>query len=200
MSTLLSRALEAAGLDLLVLGALADRLRCAERGDVVRLHLDRPADDGVRTFGRTELEAAGDAQVLLRSIAIARLAGERGAPIRIDAEGLGLPLAQVALAYGADEIVVLVGRVALEVFGGDDVSAKEKAVLRERELCTLIRSAGRTPRIVEHRHGEAFERDPDVTTPAQKKFRAPGREVAEVTYPGPASGGFRELEREAGDV
>lgn len=178
MSTLLARALESASLDLLVLGALADRLRFAERSDVVRLHLDRPQDDGVRTFGRDDLERAGDAQTLLRSIAIARLSGERGAPLRIDAD-LGLQLAQVALAYGADEIVVPLGKLSLEVFGGDDVTAKEKAVLRERELCTLIRCAGRIPRIVEHRGGETTERDPDNTTKAQKKFRAPGREAAE---------------------
>lgn len=179
MSTLLARALSNAALDPLVLGALADRLRAAERGDVVRLHLDRPGEDSVRTFGRAELEAAGDAQVLLRNIAIARLSSERGAPLRVDGEGLGLQLAQVALAYGADEIVVPLGRVSLEVFGGDDVTAKEKAVLRERELCTLIRCAGRTPRIVEHRNGQSVEREPDTTTKAQKKFRAPGREARE---------------------
>lgn len=180
MSTLLARALEGAQLDLLVVGALADRLRAAERGDVVRLHLDRPGDDAVRTFGRAELDAAGDAHVFLRQLAIARLSSERGAALRVDAESLGLPLAQVALAYGADEIVVPLGKLSLEVFGGDDVSAKEKAVLRERELCTLIRCAGRVPRIVEHRAGVAVERDPDTTTKAQKKFRAPGREAAEA--------------------
>jgi hypothetical protein len=178
VSTLLARALERAELDLLVLGALADRLRAAERGDVVRLHLDRPGDDGVRTFGRDELDAAGDAHVFLKRIAIARLSGERGAPVRVDGEGVGLQLAQVALAYGADEIVVSLGKLSLEVFGGDDLALKEKAVLRERELCTLVRCAGRTPRIVEHRGGLAAEREPDTTTKAQKKFRAPGREVA----------------------
>ncbi|MBX7196895.1 MAG: hypothetical protein K1X94_32900, partial [Sandaracinaceae bacterium] len=177
--TLLARALESAELDLLVLGALADRLRAAERGEVVRLHLDRPGDDGVKSFGKADLDAAGDAQVLLRRIAVARLSGERGAPLRVDAEGLGLQLAQLALAYGADEIVVPLGKLSLEVFGGDDVTAKEKAVLRERELCTLIRCAGRAPRIVEHRSGVAVEREPDTTTRAQKKFRAPGREARE---------------------
>ncbi|MBI2389610.1 MAG: hypothetical protein HYV09_08440 [Deltaproteobacteria bacterium] len=186
MSTLLARALERADLDPLVLGALADRLREAERGDVVRVHLDRPGDDGVRTFGRAELDAAGDGRSFLRAICVARLAGDKGAALRVDAEAIGLPLAQVALAHGADELVAPIARLSLEVFGGDEASANEKAVLRERELCTLVRCAGRTPRIVEHRGGVVVEREPDTTSRATRRFRAPGREVA--------------AEREAGDA
>ncbi len=172
MSTLLARALEAAKLDLLLVGALADKMRAAERGDVVRLILDRPSDD-VRTFGRAELDAAGDAHAFLRSVAIARLSGH--GPLRVDAEAIGLQLAQVALTFGADEIIASVrdGKRALEVYGADDASAREKEVLRERELVGLIRTAGRVARVVD-RNGE---RDPDETTHAVRKFRAPGREV-----------------------
>ena len=96
MSTLLARALEGANLDLLLLGALADKMRAAERGDVVRLHLDVPSDE-VPTFDR-----ADDAHSFLRKIAIARLSG-RG-PIRVDARTIGMQLAQVALTFGADDI------------------------------------------------------------------------------------------------
>lgn len=167
MSTLLARALESANLDLLLLGALADKMRAAERGDVVRLFLDPPSDE-TRTF-----DAADDGHAFLRAVAIARLSGT-GA-IRVDARGVGLQLAQVALTFGADEIVVSVreGKRALEVFGGDEASAREKEILRERELVGLIRAAGRVARIVD-RNGE---RDPDETSHAVRRFRAPGREL-----------------------
>jgi hypothetical protein len=169
MSTLLARALEAADLDLLLLGALADKLRAAQRGEVVRLFIETPTDE-VRTF-----DTADDAHTFLRTIAISRLSGD-GA-IRVDARGIGLQLAQVALTFGADEIIASVreenGKRSLEVYGGDDVNAREKEVLRERELVGLIRSAGRVARVVD-RNGE---RDPDETTHAVRKFRAPGREA-----------------------
>lgn len=175
MSTLLARALEAEGIDLLLLGALADKLRRAERGDVVRIWLDAPRDE-VRTFTRRELDDAGDAHTFLRKIAIARLAGEGALPLRVDAESLGLQLAQVALTFGADEVVVPIARVRLEVYS-ESSDAAEKAVLREREIAGLVRSAGRVPRMVERRGDELVERDPDSTTHAVRKFRAPGREV-----------------------
>ncbi len=163
MSTLLARALDAANLDLLLLGALADRMRAAERGDVVRLHLDRS------TEGEALDNPGNDAHTFLRRVATARLTS--GGPIRIDAESVGLQLAQVALTFGADELVVPIEKLSLEVFG-----TEEKRVLRERELVGLIRSAGRVARIVER----GVERDPDETTPAQRRFRAPGRDVARV--------------------
>ncbi len=189
MSALLARALERADLDLLVLGALADRLRAAERGDVVRVHLDRlsgetAGETSAKTFGRSDLDAAGDGSSLLRAVAVARLSGERGASIRVDAEGLGLQLAQVALAFGADELVAPIGRLSLEVYGEGDSNANDRAVLRERELCALVVAAGRTPRVVEHRGGEAVERDPDTTTQATRRFRAPGREARELAARG----------------
>lgn len=161
MSTLLARALDAQNLDLLLLGGLADRMRAAERGDVVRLHLDRHSSEEVFA------NADNDAHTFLRRIATARLTV--GGPIRVDAEAVGLQLAQVALTFGADEVVVPIEKLSLEVYGNE-----EKRVLRERELVGLIRSAGRVARIVER----GVERDPDETTPAQRRFRAPGREVA----------------------
>jgi hypothetical protein len=167
MSTLLARALE--DLDLLVLGALADRVRQAERGDAVKIHIDKPTDD-VRTFTSVD----GHAHALLKKIAITRLAGEKG-PIRVDAEAVGLQIAQVALTFGADEIVVPVHRM-LEVYGERDAPKDDKSILREREICGLVTAAGRVPRIVER----GVERDPDTTSHAVRKFRAPGREAAEA--------------------
>lgn len=162
MSTMLARALDAANLDLLLLGALADRMRAAERGDVVRIHLDRAREGEGELFDNP----GNDAHTFLRRVATARLTA--GGSIRIDAESVGLQLAQVALTFGADELCVPIDRLSLEVYGSE-----EKRVLRERELVGLIRSAGRVARIVER----GVERDPDETTPAQRRFRAPGRDV-----------------------
>jgi hypothetical protein len=159
MSTLLARALEGANLDLLLLGALADKMRAAERGDVVRLHLEAPSDDAV-TF-----DHADDAHSFLKKLAIARLSGH--GPIRVDARAIGMQLAQVALTFGADEVIANV-KTGLPVYGEGDVE-----VLRERELCGLIRAAGRIVRVVDR----TGERDPDETTHAVRKFRAPGREA-----------------------
>jgi hypothetical protein len=173
MSSLLTRALEAADLDLLVLGALADRMRDLGRSEIVRVHLDPPTSE-VRTFGRSELEAAGDGHAFVRKIALARIAEPR-APLRVDADAVGLPIAQVALAFGADEIVV--AKSQLEVYAEGDPSARERAILREREIAALVRAAGRRPRIVEWREGVAVERDPDETSDARRRFRAPGRDA-----------------------
>jgi hypothetical protein len=160
MSALLTRALEHANLDLLLLGALADRMRRAERGEVVRLYVDRPNDE-VPVLSEVE-----DGHAFLRRVAVQRLTV--GGLIRIDAEAVGLQLAQVALTFGADEIVIPIEKLSLEVYGNE-----EKRVLRERELVGLIRAAGRVARVVER----GVERDPDETTPAQRRFRAPGREA-----------------------
>jgi len=102
------------------------------------------------------------------------LAGETG-PIRVDSEACGLQIAQVALTFGADELVVPVHRM-LEVYGERDAPKDEKSILRERELCALVVAAGRVPRVVER----GIERDPDTTSHAVRKFRAPGREAAEA--------------------
>lgn len=173
MSVLLARALDAANLDLLLLGGLADRMRRAERGDVVRLHLHAPKDDVVA------LDHVEDGHVFLRRVAVARLTG--GGVIRVDADAVSLQLAQVALTFGADELVIRIDKMSLAVFAenADAFGAAredQKRILRERELVGLIRAAGRVARVVDR----GVERAPDETTPAQRRFRAPGREVAAI--------------------
>lgn len=175
MSVLLARALDAANLDLLLLGALADRMRQAERGDVVRLHLERPRDEVVA------FDDVADGHAFLRRVASARLT--RGGVVRIDAEAVGLQLAQVALTFGADELICPPEKLVLEVYAASGTLASdEKKLLRERELVGLIRAAGRMVRVVD-RNGE---RDPDETTPAQRRFRAPGRDVGQTVREGDA--------------
>jgi len=155
-------------LDLLVLGALADRVRARECGPFVRLHLDRPPNDDHVLV----LDPLRTGHELMRQVATARLTSVPRAPLRIDAEVVGLPIAQLALAFGADEIVMPVKRMSLEVYGEG-----EQAVLRERELAALVRGAAREPIVVQWRGPHATEREVDEVTSARRRFRAPGREV-----------------------
>jgi len=155
-------------IDLLVLGAMADRVRAHEHGEVVRLHLQRPMrDDGAAVF--TDFDPVAGGGAFLRRVAHARLRSHEtpGNPVRIDVEGVGIELAQVALAFGASELVAPIRR---SVITGD-------AVLRERELAALVVAAGRVPRIVEWLAGAPRERDVDATTEAKRRFRAPGRDI-----------------------
>lgn len=137
--------------DLLVLGALADRVRADEVGDEVRIFTSPPAGDD----GACVLPAEGRALnglELLREVAMARLTGPRGVRVRVDWSRCGLEIAQVALGFGASE---LVGRMANkrglplaegEVLGVGKRSRLELAELvKRRELEGFVRRAGRTP-------------------------------------------------------
>jgi hypothetical protein len=160
-----------ASIDLLVLGAIADRVRAAEVGDVVRLHLQRPSSgEGVVLVSDFDPAAGGHAFV--RRVARARLLGSPGISVRIDVDAVGVEIAQVALAFGANELVVPMRRSI--------VTSEGDAVLRERELAGLVRAARRTPRVVEWLAGAPRERDVDATTEARRRFRAPGREAREL--------------------
>ena len=138
------------GADLLALGALADRIRREEVGDVVRFVLPssgRADDAGVHV---AKGENAG--LDFLRAVAIARITAEKGSNVRIDWDDAGFELAQVALGFGANE---LVGRIANkrglplaegEVLGVGKRSRMELAELvKRRELEGFVRRAGRTP-------------------------------------------------------
>ncbi len=81
--------------DLLAVGALADVARVEDVGDDVRIHLRGAPPDLVLLRG-TGLD-------LLRRVAIARIT--RGARIAVDFTDCGFELAQVALGFGASELV-----------------------------------------------------------------------------------------------
>jgi hypothetical protein len=143
--------------DLLALGALADRVRADEVGPDVAIHTggddpSRPEGQGgpaVRLPGASQ-ELTG--LELLREVAIARVTGPRGVRIGIDWTACGLELAQVALGFGANE---LHGRVVNkrglpfaegELLGVGKKSRLEPAVVaKEREIAALVGRAGRTP-------------------------------------------------------
>jgi len=83
--------------DLLALGALADAARTEDVGDDVRIHLHGSPSDLAVLRGRG-LE-------LLRRVAIARIT--RGARVAVDFNECGFELAQIALGFGASELVGL---------------------------------------------------------------------------------------------
>lgn len=138
--------------DLLVLGALADRVRAQEVGDLVSIHTDAPpeAEPGVLVLPGSGAELTGLA--LLREVAMARATGPRAGRIRVDWTRCGLELAQIALAFGANE---LVGRIAskrgLPLLTGEKLGVGKKSrledaeVVKRRELEGFVRRAGRTP-------------------------------------------------------
>jgi 2-iminoacetate synthase ThiH len=180
MSALVDHAIEAAGLspvlearvagrmegdhvallrtaDLLALGALADRVRAHEVGSEVRIYTEGAPDEGDGSLivlpeeGRdlTGLE-------LLREVAIARITGPDRARVRVQFSRCGLELAQVALGFGANE---LVGQIAnkrgLPLAEGETLGVGKKSrhlaadLVKRGELAGFVQRAGRTPRFVQ---------------------------------------------------
>lgn len=144
--------LEAA--DLLVLGALADAVRAAEVGDAVRV---RPveADDGRVEGGGAPRRDAAFGLDLLRRVAVARVTGPHGAKVSVDWGAVGMELAQVALGFGADELVgpITTKRglpIAEGALGGTGKlsSRVPMATHKLREIAALVRQTGRSPRFI----------------------------------------------------
>ena len=142
--------------DLLVLGALADRVRAEEVGDVVQIYTDGvpDAEPDVLLLPRPGAEVTGLA--LLREVAMARTSGPRALRVRVDWTRCGLELAQIALGFGANE---LVGRIAskrgLPLAEGEKLGVGKKSrledadVVKRKELEGFVRRAGRTPSFVQ---------------------------------------------------
>jgi 2-iminoacetate synthase ThiH len=174
MSTLVDRAIAAAGLapiadarargdqetleslshllgsaDLLALGALADRIRADEVGDVVRVFANVEADRGDDVVQVSPPTGAKGGLALLRRVAIARVAGPPRARVRVDWSETGLDVAQVALGFGASELsgpianrrgLPIAEEAALKVKGAGMVSVQ---TLKKREIELLLAHAGR---------------------------------------------------------
>ena len=148
--------------DLLALGALADRVRQDEVGDVVRIFTNVKPDDGDDVV---DMHAGGPDQTgrgavgieFLRAVAVARITGPRAAKVRVDWSKTGLELAQVALGFGASE---LVGPIASKrgLLIADDAQKKVKGEgmvslqsMKQREIAALVRRSGRRAVIVSAR-------------------------------------------------
>jgi hypothetical protein len=142
--------------DLLALGALADRIRAAEVGPEVRIYLEPPEDEGEAALLVLPDSRDLTGLELLREVAIARIRAPKGARVRVDWSRCGLELAQVAVGFGADE---LVGRVSnkrgLPLAEGETLGVGKKSrweaaeVVKRKELAGFIRRAGREPRFVD---------------------------------------------------
>ncbi len=89
---------------------------------------------------------------LLREVAIARITASRGAHVRIDWTRCGLELAQVALGFGADELLGFISTkrglpiADDELAGVGKKSKRELAqVVKRRELASYVERGGRVP-------------------------------------------------------
>jgi len=175
--------------DLLAVGALADVVRAEEAGDVVRVYANvRPEPSERAVDVRRTGAGEGAGMQFLRAVAIARITGPRAAEVRVDWAEVGIELAQVALGFGASE---LVGPIATKrgLAIADDATKKVKGegmvslqAMKQRELAGLVRRSGRSV-VILGPHGVEAEPPPpveladplDLTTPGQ----GPGRAVAE---------------------
>jgi hypothetical protein len=175
MSNLVDRAIDSAGLasllvarregaplegyvarlrsaDLLALGALADRVRSGEVGDDVRVYTSEPVDDAARVVVLPREDQKLTGLELLREVAIARVTGPARARVRVDWTRCGLELAQVALGFGADELVGFIAtKRGLPIADGEMLGVGKKSswelaqVVKQRELAGFIERAGRMP-------------------------------------------------------
>jgi len=132
--------------DLMVLGAIADQCRSDGVGGVVRIHDRRDAEVTWvdPSPGASELD-------VLRAVAVARIASDAGARIGIDWSRHGLELAQVALGFGASDLVGPVTRKnGLPILADEKQKVKGQGMvdvvdLKRKEIAALVTHAGRVP-------------------------------------------------------
>lgn len=143
-----------ASADLLLLGALADRVRKEEAGDVVHVTVRAPNDhEGQATLvvHAGEQIAAERGIALLRAVAITRLTSPKAARVAVDWSEVGLELAQVALSFGANELMgPIMSKRGLPI--AQDAAKKVKgegmvlvSSLKKKEIGELVRRMGREP-------------------------------------------------------
>ena len=135
--------------DLLVLGALADRVRAVEVGDVVRVYADPSVAPDVGS-DVVAVAMQNEGLAFLREVAVARVTGPKASRVRIDWTACGLELAQVSLGFGANE---LVGRLSnkrgLPLADGAMATAAKKSqarpaqLVKRDELSGFIKRSGR---------------------------------------------------------
>ena len=152
--------------DLLAVGALADRIRKDESGDVVRIFANAHADLGPDVVAVSLADGTKSGHAVLRRVAIARITGPAAARVRVDWSESGLEVAQVALGFGASELVgpianrrglPIADAATLKVKGAGMVSAQ---ALKKRELESLLTMAGRRAVFVSSKVG--LEEQPNV--------------------------------------
>ena len=157
--------------DLLAVGALADLVRAEEAGDLVRIYANvrpEPHVNAVDVRRGTSDEGAGIR--FLRAVAVARITGPMAALVRVDWSEIGIELAQVALGFGASELVgPIANKRGLAI--ADDAEKKVKGAgmvsvqaMKQQELAGLVRRSGRRV-VVQGPRGVEIEapRTPEAT-------------------------------------
>jgi 2-iminoacetate synthase ThiH len=141
------------GADVLLLAGLADAVRQRFHGDEVRVLSSEAAcrdpellrvalDGGGSGGGQDGVEDGKTGQELLAQVALARLATPGKKSVGIGVEQIGLQLAQVALAFGANVLLCeLQSQRTLPLLDGP--------VARRAEIGGLIARTGRTARFEE---------------------------------------------------
>jgi hypothetical protein len=121
-------------------------------GDMNARDLNARADMNVRgpvtVLPREGQELAG--LDLLREVAVARITGPRGARVRVDWTRCGLELAQVALGFGADELVGFIAtKRGLPIADGELAGVGKKSkrelaqIVKRKELAACVERGGR---------------------------------------------------------
>lgn len=156
LTALAERALSGAGLDedalgrlqgadVLVIAGLANAVRERHRGDEVRIMSQETARRDA-TVVRLQLGSGpGDGptgEELLRQVALARLARPADQAIGVSFDQIGLGLAQVALAFGAD---VLIGDLRAQRI----LPLLDGPAARRVEITGLVERTGRRVRFVD---------------------------------------------------
>jgi 2-iminoacetate synthase ThiH len=135
--------------DLLAVGALADRIRANESGDVVRIFANAAADMGPDVIVVSLADGVKGGLAVLRRVAMARIVGPVAARVRIDWSESGLEVAQVALGFGASELVgPIANRRGLPIADASTLKVKGAGMvsvqaLKKKELESLLAIAGR---------------------------------------------------------
>jgi len=126
------------GLDLLVLGAIANEIRRHDCGDNVQVYLTKsPGPEA--PFSLVTRQPGHDGTAFFRSVAMARLALTPGARLAVDFDVIGLALAQAALPFGISDLIGTLRSQKGLVMAGDTLSAHAK----RREIAGCIARAER---------------------------------------------------------
>jgi hypothetical protein len=138
--------------DLLALGALADAVRAEEVGADVKIFADGATASQDERLVVLPPDASGalTGLELLREVAVARVAGPRGARVRVDWARCGLELAQVALGFGASELAgPIANKRGLPLADGEMLGVGKKSgwepaeIVKRRELAACVERGGR---------------------------------------------------------
>jgi hypothetical protein len=136
--------------DLLALGALADAVRAEEVGADVKIYADGAGPEDARVVVLPAEGSSPTGLELLREVAVARVAGPRGARVRVDWGRCGLELAQVALGFGASELAgPIANKRGLPLAEGEMLGVGKKSgwepaeLVKRRELAASVQRGGR---------------------------------------------------------